>query len=102
MSTLSAPAFEQEQEHADPPHGLGRWLFTTNHKDIGTLYLLFSLLMFFIGGSFALVIRRVVSTGFADCQSAPLQPAHHPARAGHDSWRGDAGLRRAGQLANSG
>ena len=34
-----------------------RWVTTTNHKDIGTLYLCFSLLMFFIGGSMAMVIR---------------------------------------------
>ena len=34
-----------------------RWFYSTNHKDIGTLYLVFSLVMFFIGGSMALVIR---------------------------------------------
>ena len=47
----------EDDAHSGPPRGLGRWLLTTNHKDIGTLYLLFSLMMFFIGGSFALVIR---------------------------------------------
>ena len=36
---------------------LDRWLFTTNHKDIGTLYLTFSLLMFMIGGAMAMIIR---------------------------------------------
>src|SRR5579872_5990030 len=34
-----------------------RWLFTTNHKDIGTLYLFLSLTMFFVGGVMALIIR---------------------------------------------
>jgi len=34
-----------------------RWFYSTNHKDIGTLYLVFSLVMFFIGGAMALVIR---------------------------------------------
>jgi len=46
-----------DHEHHGPAQGLSRWLLTTNHKDIGTLYLLFSLLMFFIGGAMALVIR---------------------------------------------
>ena len=58
MSIAAAPALHHDHDtHAGPPRGLGRWLFTTNHKDIGTLYLLFSLMMFFVGGSFALVIR---------------------------------------------
>ena len=40
-----------------PAKGLSRWLFTTNHKDIGTMYLWFSFAMFLLGGAFALVIR---------------------------------------------
>lgn len=43
--------------HHGPAPGLMRWVTTTNHKDIGTLYLWFSLLMFFIGGLMALIIR---------------------------------------------
>jgi cytochrome c oxidase subunit 1 len=44
--------------HDHKPQGfLHRWLFTTNHKDIGTLYLVFSMLMFFVGGSMAMIIR---------------------------------------------
>lgn len=40
-----------------PMRGLKRWILTTNHKDIGTLYLFFSFIMFMIGGSFAMIIR---------------------------------------------
>ena len=46
-----------DHHHDDIPKGLSRWLFTTNHKDIGTLYLWFSFIMFIIGGAMALVIR---------------------------------------------
>ena len=34
-----------------------RWVKTTNHKDIGTLYLWFSFTMFLTGGVLALSIR---------------------------------------------
>lgn len=39
------------------PHGWSRWLFATNHKDIGTLYLIFSFAMLLIGGVLALMLR---------------------------------------------
>ena len=50
---------DHHDDHHDhgPEPGLWRWVTTTNHKDIGTLYLLFALAMFFIGGSMAMVIR---------------------------------------------
>ncbi|MCC7484217.1 MAG: cbb3-type cytochrome c oxidase subunit I, partial [Burkholderiales bacterium] len=43
--------------HGRHPAGLMRWITTTNHKDIGTLYLVFSLSMFFVGGLLALMLR---------------------------------------------
>src|SRR5260221_3282622 len=47
-----------DHNHAHgPAPGLLRWVFTTNHKDIGTLYLWFSFCMFLIGGSLILWVR---------------------------------------------
>ena len=48
---------DHHDDHHGPAPGLMRWVTTTNHKDIGTLYLWFSLIMFFIGGLMALIIR---------------------------------------------
>jgi cytochrome c oxidase subunit 1 len=50
-------AHEDERGHAHHPSGIMRWVMTTNHKDIGTLYLWFSFIMFLTGGTFALTIR---------------------------------------------
>jgi cytochrome c oxidase subunit 1 len=45
------------EAHSHHPTGLTRWLTTTNHKDIGTMYLWFSFAMFMVGGIMALIIR---------------------------------------------
>ena len=50
-------AHGHDEHHDGPQKGIRRWLTTTNHKDIGTMYLVFSLIMFLIGGGMALVIR---------------------------------------------
>ena len=54
MST--ATTHDEHHDHG-APSGLMRWVTTTNHKDIGTLYLWFSFIMLLIGGAMAMVIR---------------------------------------------
>ena len=44
-------------DHAHYPSGWKRWVTTTNHKDIGSMYLWFSFVMFLVGGAMSLIIR---------------------------------------------
>ena len=44
-------------EHHGHPTGWRRWMYATNHKDIGTLYLWFAFTMLLSGGVLALGIR---------------------------------------------
>jgi len=54
----ATPNTHHDAHHDDKPQGfLDRWVFTTNHKDIGTLYLVFSFIMFIVGGAMSGVIR---------------------------------------------
>ncbi|HEV7632273.1 MAG TPA: cytochrome c oxidase subunit I [Steroidobacteraceae bacterium] len=57
-NTAHAAHAGHDDHHDAPPKGFWkRWVTTTNHKDIGTLYLVFAGIMFFVGGTMALVIR---------------------------------------------
>jgi cytochrome c oxidase subunit 1 len=55
-AVLDHPSGHDDHAH-DHPHGWRRWLFATNHKDIGTMYLWFSFAMFIVGGLNALLLR---------------------------------------------
>jgi cytochrome c oxidase subunit I len=44
-------------EPVTQPKGIMRWVRTTNHKEVGTLYLWFSFAMLIVGGLMALTIR---------------------------------------------
>ncbi len=61
VQNVSAAVADHTHDHAHDDHGAPkgwrRWLFATNHKDIGTMYLVFSLIMFLTGGAMAMIIR---------------------------------------------
>jgi cytochrome c oxidase subunit 1 len=59
MATSAATDHDHAHDdhaHANPT-GWRRWLYSTNHKDIGTMYLVFAIMAGFIGGFMSIMMR---------------------------------------------
>ena len=56
--TLQSEVIRGEVHAADEhPHGLTRWFNSTNHKDIGSMYLVFAAIAALIGGAMSVMMR---------------------------------------------
>src|SRR5262249_28840723 len=54
---MAHPAHAEDVHHDHRPRGIGRWLFSTNHKDIGTMYLSLALIGGIVGGLLSMGMR---------------------------------------------
>jgi len=57
MSANTHAAHDSHDHHDHTPYGWRRWAYSTNHKDIGTMYLVFSVVAAILGGAFSVWMR---------------------------------------------
>lgn len=57
MTATTAAAHDHDHHHDHKPGFFMRWFCSTNHKDIGTLYIIFSIIAGIVGGFFSMLMR---------------------------------------------
>ena len=57
MANAAADHAHGHDSHADHPTGWRRWVMSTNHKDIGTMYLIFAIVAGLVGGFLSIMMR---------------------------------------------
>jgi cytochrome c oxidase subunit 1 len=54
---MNATAYAHDDHHDHIPTGWKRWVYSTNHKDIGTMYIIFAMMAGFVGTFFSVLLR---------------------------------------------
>jgi len=70
-SNTAAHGAHDAHEAHDHPTGWRRFVYSTNHKDIGTMYLTFALVAGIIGGLLSIAMR--MNCKIPACSSSPAR-----------------------------